>query len=75
MLVDMSIPNWTYVGCVCELVYATLWSIPSVVIVADVAMAQRVWLRHHATSTVLTLAEATAELIGFGLTGRTKTGV
>src|SRR2546422_8858484 len=40
VLMDMSIPAWTYVGCICELVYARLWKIPSVIFVASPEIAE-----------------------------------
>jgi hypothetical protein len=35
MLMDMTIPDRNYIGCTCELTYAYLWHIPSVVWVGD----------------------------------------
>jgi hypothetical protein len=55
VLADMSIPGWVYVGCICELVYAHLWRVPSVVITGDSALGTRMWLRYHATAIVPTL--------------------
>lgn len=52
VLMDMTIPDRNYIGCVCELMYAYLWQIPSVVWVADTGYDQRPWLRYHATAIV-----------------------
>lgn len=60
ILVDMSRPGHQYIGCICELTYAHLWGIPSVVWVSDVAMAGRPWLRYHATEIVTSCPEAVA---------------
>lgn len=62
VLMNMTIPDRNYIGCVCELVYASLWNIPTVVIVGSTDYGERIWLRHHATAIVETLAEATTEL-------------
>lgn len=58
LLVDMSLENWSYVGCVCELVYAHLWGIPSVVVAGNSNIADRIWLRYHATHIVRENEEA-----------------
>lgn len=52
VLMDMTIPDRNYIGCVCELMYAYLWQIPSVVWVGDTGYDRRPWLRHHATAVV-----------------------
>lgn len=52
LLVDMSISDWQYVGCICELVYAYTWHIPSVVITGTSSIENRMWLRFHATRVV-----------------------
>jgi hypothetical protein len=52
LLMDMSIPERNYVGCTCELTYAFLWRIPSVVWVGDTGLDRRPWLRYHATVVV-----------------------
>jgi diadenosine tetraphosphate (Ap4A) HIT family hydrolase len=57
LLVDMRLADWTYIGCVCELVYAHQWRIPAVVM-TDPKTAEREWLRYHATRRVQTLPEA-----------------
>lgn len=49
VLMDMSIPDRNYVGCVCELTYAYLWGIPIVVYVGRTSNGVRPWLIHHAT--------------------------
>ncbi len=62
LLVDMSIPDRNYVGCVCELTYAYQWRIPAVVWVGDTGFEERAWLRYHATAIVGRRAEAVAAL-------------
>ena len=58
VLMDMSIPDRNYIGCTCELTYAYLWRIPSVVWVGDTGLSQRPWLRYHATAVVRRRSEA-----------------
>jgi hypothetical protein len=58
VLMDMSIPDRNYIGCTCELTYAYLWRIPSVVWVGDTGLDQRPWLRYHATVVVHSRQEA-----------------
>ena len=48
ILVDMSLPNHTYIGCVAELVYARLAQLCSVVYVGNNRISHRPWLRYHA---------------------------
>lgn len=62
LLVDLSIPGWVYVGCICELVYAKLWDIPSVVIVGASDIHERLWLRYHAAAIVPDLKGGIAAL-------------
>jgi hypothetical protein len=73
LLVDMAIPGHTYVGCVCELTYAHLWRIPSVVWVGDTGLERRSWLRHHATRIVSDRAEAITAIVDL-LPGRPGSG-
>jgi nucleoside 2-deoxyribosyltransferase len=49
VLMDMSIPNRNYIGCVCELTYAYLWDIPCIVYIGQ-ANSNRPWLHYHATA-------------------------
>jgi hypothetical protein len=49
MLVDMTIPDRNYIGCVSELVYARTWQIPAIVYVGSTGYEHRPWLRYHAT--------------------------
>ncbi|MDY7089688.1 MAG: hypothetical protein SYR96_31860 [Actinomycetota bacterium] len=58
VLMDMSIRDRAYIGCACELTYAHLWRIPSVVWVGDTGSEQRPWLRYHATKVVETRDQA-----------------
>ena len=58
VLMEMTIPDRNYVGCVCELTYAHLWGIPSVVWVGDTGYEVRPWLRYHATAVVHEQQEA-----------------
>lgn len=49
ILIDMSILNHTYIGCIGELIYAHLWNVTTVVYVgSNNALIQRPWLRFHA---------------------------
>lgn len=48
VLMDCSIPNRNYIGCICELVYAYLWGIPIIVYVGSSGNDNRYWLRYHA---------------------------
>lgn len=49
VLMDLSLERWTYVGCICELVYAHLWRIPVIVYITGPTLSERAWLRYHAT--------------------------
>jgi nucleoside 2-deoxyribosyltransferase len=49
VFMDFSIPNRSYIGCICELVYAYLWKIPVVVYVGTSGNDQRYWLQYHAS--------------------------
>ena len=62
LVVDMSRPDWAYIGCVCELVYAHLWRIPTIVITGGTGHETRIWLKYHATKTVSRIDEAVGEL-------------
>ena len=48
VLMDLSLVGRSYVGCICELVYASLWRIPVAVYVGDSGIGSRPWLRYHA---------------------------
>lgn len=63
VLMDMSIPAHHYVGCVCELTYAFLWRIPTVVWVGDTGLELRAWLRYHATTIVRRRDDAVGALV------------
>jgi hypothetical protein len=63
MVVDMSLQDWTYIGCVCEIVYAFLWRIPTVVIAGRTTL-EREWLRYHTTRRVDDVPDAIEELKG-----------
>lgn len=62
LLIDMHLEDWSYVGCVCELVYAYLWEIPTIVVVGSSLIQERIWLRYHATKIVRDIDEAIVEL-------------
>lgn len=47
ILVDMSLPNHTYIGCIAELVYAHSYNLCSVVFVGSNRISHRPWLRYH----------------------------
>jgi hypothetical protein len=48
ILVDMSLPNHTYIGCIAEMVYAHIWQLSTVIYVGSNRMFHRPWLRFHA---------------------------
>jgi nucleoside 2-deoxyribosyltransferase len=50
LLVDLSRENHTYVGCICEIVYAHLMRIPVIAFVGNKDWDERTWLRYHVTS-------------------------
>jgi nucleoside 2-deoxyribosyltransferase len=50
LLVDISATNHHYVGCICEMVYATLWGIPVIAHVGRNRMAKRPFFAHHASA-------------------------
>lgn len=60
VLMDMSMPMRNYIGCVCELTYAFLWRIPTVVYVGRSNNGKRHWLRYHADG----VCESRREAIG-----------
>ncbi len=62
LVADLSIPDWPYVGCICELVYARLYEVPAVVITGDNVIGERVWLQFHADAVVRTGEEAVSFL-------------
>jgi nucleoside 2-deoxyribosyltransferase len=62
ILVDMTIPNRNYVGCVCEITYAYLWGIPAVVYVGDTGNDRRHWLKFHSSVVCPGRAEAIEHL-------------
>jgi nucleoside 2-deoxyribosyltransferase len=61
VLMDMSIPNRNYIGCVCELTYAYLWSIPCIVYIGQ-GNSNRPWLHYHATAIFKSRKAAVAHL-------------
>lgn len=61
VLMDMSIPNRNYIGCVCELTYAYLWDIPCIVYIGR-ANSNRPWLHYHATAIFKSREAAVADL-------------
>jgi hypothetical protein len=61
VLMDMSIPNRNYIGCVCELTYAYLWDIPCIVYVGK-TNPNRPWLHYHATAIFKSRDAAVAHL-------------
>jgi hypothetical protein len=48
ILIDMSLPNHTYIGCIAELVYAHTYRLCTVVYVGSNRIGHRPWLRFHA---------------------------
>ena len=63
VLMNCSIPGRSYVGCICELVYAYLWRIPVVVYVGSSDNDKRYWLQYHATHVCRSRNEAVDALI------------
>lgn len=63
MLMDCSIAEHNYIGCICELVYAYLWKIPIVVFVGDTGNEKRIWLQYHASHVCKNRDEAITKLI------------
>lgn len=58
VLVDLSLPDWQYVGSLMEIVYASLAQIPIVAVVGDSEIGARRWLQAHVTRCVKTMEEA-----------------
>ena len=48
VLMDMSIPGRSYIGCICEMTYAYVWEMPCAVYVGN-QDTRRPWLHYHAT--------------------------
>lgn len=65
VLMDCSIPGRSYIGCICELVYAYLWNIPVVVYVGSSNNDKRYWLQYHAPHICRTQDEAINILASF----------
>jgi nucleoside 2-deoxyribosyltransferase len=63
VLMDCSIAEHNYVGCICELVYAYCWKIPIVVFVGNSGNERRIWLQYHATHLCKTRDEAITKLL------------
>lgn len=57
---DMTIPDRNYVGCISELTYAKMWSIPSYVATGRSGNEKRLWLRYLAAGLVDSVTEAIA---------------
>lgn len=57
VLMDISTPGRSYIGCICEMTYAYLWKIPCVVYMGR-ADNRRPWLQYHATAVFETRADA-----------------
>ena len=68
VLMDMTLLDRTYIGCVCELTYAYLWQIPCVIYVGDLD-GRRPWLHYHAAAIVKFRAEAISYLVRMLLKG------
>jgi hypothetical protein len=61
VLMDISAPGRTYIGCVCEMTYAYFWKIPCVVYTGKTD-SRRPWLQYHATAVLETRADSIALL-------------
>jgi hypothetical protein len=57
VLMDISVPGRSYIGCICEMTYAYLWRIPCVVYMGKTDK-RRPWLQYHATAVFETRADA-----------------
>lgn len=58
VLMNLSIEGRTYIGCICELVYAHSWQIPIVVYVGSTGNEDRMWLTYHSKYICKSLGEA-----------------
>jgi nucleoside 2-deoxyribosyltransferase len=65
VLMDCSIPDRSYVGCICELVYAYQEGIPVVVYVGSSGNDKRLWLHYHATQVCVTTRRDAIEALAF----------
>lgn len=61
VLMDLSIPDRNYIGCICEMTYAYLWQIPCVIYLGEINK-DRPWLHYHATAVFSLRSEAVAYL-------------
>lgn len=55
LLFDCSLPKWTYIGCIFEVVYAYQLKKPIIVYAGQTQYSARPWLRYHATGIATTL--------------------
>jgi ATP adenylyltransferase len=58
VLVDLSIPDWQYVGSLMEIVYASMADVPVIAIVGETNIGQRRWLNAHVDYCVRNIDEA-----------------
>lgn len=49
VVADLSIPNFMYVGCIGEIIYAHILGKKVYVITGDTGNEQRLWLKYHVT--------------------------
>jgi ATP adenylyltransferase len=63
LVIDMSLDGWSYVGCVCELVYAYSWGVPTIVMTGNSAIGERLWLRYHASAIVKSVDDVVEALL------------
>lgn len=52
LVVDLRNPDWQYVGCLMEIVYAHQAGIPVLAVTGESTIAERLWLRTHVTACV-----------------------
>ncbi|MCX5007781.1 hypothetical protein OHB05_34925 [Streptomyces sp. NBC_00638] len=57
-LLDLSLKDHLYIGCIAELVYARLSNVPSVIYTGNLNLERRPWLSYHATHVTTSLVEA-----------------
>jgi hypothetical protein len=58
LLVDVSIPNHTYIGCICEMVYAREWGIPVVSYIGRNHIGKRPFFIYHSNTIYKRWADA-----------------
>ena len=65
VIVDLSIENHFYFGCICEIVYAYLWKKKIIVFTGKSKNGSRLWLHYHADYICETLEESIKYIINY----------